>query len=65
VPDVDGHVFAFAKVSRTGLPVHINAWFDVKDCLVGCSPDGDKLQRPAAAEEQASYLCKRITPKLD
>ena len=54
-PDVDGHAFAFSKVSRTGLPVHVNAWFDVTDCLVGWSRDGDKQQRPAAPEEQASF----------
>ena len=32
-PDVDGHIFAFSRAARSGLPVHVHAFFDASQGL--------------------------------
>jgi hypothetical protein len=69
-PEVDGHLFAFSRVARTGLPVHINAFFEVRDSVVGFRSDGRDASLEAhrappvapvarASEDQASYEWNR------
>ena len=67
-PEVDGHVFAFQKVSHTGLPVHVNAWFEVKNGLVGWDTEREggregererESTRASGAEEQACHEWNR------
>eukprot|EP00960_Hanusia_phi_P055442 762970-Hanusia_phi.AAC.2 len=40
LPKLEGQLFAYSKVMRTGLPVHINGWFEVTSNAFGLLQNG-------------------------